>query len=1087
MKFYFENYYNELKEIVNSCQKLEESISETWRPYFYQLPGMYRFCYNIALSGETDDTVLKRLYIAIEYLMSPLDFMPELVYGPDGFNEDIYFMALTIKEICTKIKKELIGRYWEINTDCDKYADEIIALARRELPENILKKVISFYNDYESPSSPGEIRTMLSSKEKTEIPEKKSGVSPLPEKESDNVNDAINHIDGPCVVFAGPGSGKTRTIEERVFNLVNKAGILPENILVTTFTNKAANELIVRLRDRFSDREDADRIMSALSVLTIHSFCFSLLKQYQHRILFLNETYTPVEEGDQMLFIYRHSGDKFLNIKRYFPYWKNSRIKDGEQVYNLDLFDYYSEVLQIYNFLSEEILGADLDMQMEFFKIIKNPIPRCFEDNIIATYPAYWKLLLESGMMDQSIILSYTEALLKNDQILNEVRRKYKYILVDEYQDTNPVQDRIFRHISGENGNLFVVGDDDQSIYRFRGAEVTNITEFTKRYPQSLIFRLNENKRSSKRIIEATAKLIEHNKYRVEKELFTENEQGNPITLVECKNDNDQAEKTAEIITELKNNHIIENLSQVAILFRSVKMLGPKFKKVLADKGIECMITSDKSLFKTDEIKGLLQVLKFIEKEELVINGRNYMLFFCKAGLENKDDIHGMIEQWHKQLLDNSYGSLLEFYYAILHGTGIILKPESDDSCLGNLGVLSELIASFEGGQGGSVLKDRLAFFLQYCEMLEGGVDQAEMETADAVRLMTIHKAKGLQFDYVIIANVINNHFPMRYRPGPRQRAMGVILKGPEGRSYNEEEAEKCREEERRIFYVGLTRAAKGIFMLTEEGRISPFIQELGDLNKINAKPYGAVHISRIIKASTHNVMRISHSEIYDYRFCPGRYRYRHRYRFRGQAIQPLFSGLSLHRSLEVLHRMILDKQHINKDIIERIFDRCWIYPYGGEAKSEREKIGRIFFDYTDKLLTNGGKNRILQIEYPFMTARGDNVLTGKLDLVLENEDGQIEIIEFKFSRNRLLEPYTINQLNHYSLAFPRQNIILSAYYLKDREKQKIESLDKEKIMMQLEEDFTRIRNNEFERMPEKTKCKICPVAIVCGEKAVEV
>jgi DNA helicase-2/ATP-dependent DNA helicase PcrA len=1082
MKKYFEEYYKELNETVSICQKHKGIISKSWESYFIKLPELYWFCYNIAVSNEIDDFVLKRLYVAIEYLISPLDFMPELIYGPDGFSEDIYFIALTLKDIFPKIRKELIENYWEIETQYDKYTEQVISLATRELPAHILKSVRSFFEDYESPSSPQEIRNLLISDIEEETKKRKSQKLPSQKMDSSDVTDAIQHIDGPCIVFAGPGSGKTRAIEERVFYLVDKANKAPSNILVTTFTNKAANELIVRLRERFSEHKDVDIIMSSLSISTIHSFCFSLLKRYQHRILFLNETYVPIEENDQMLFIYRNSGERHLNLKRFYQYWKNSRMKAGENIYDLGLFDYYAEIIQIYNFLSEEILGSELNTQLEFFKIIKNSTPRCWEDNIIATYPNYWRLLLEKGMMDQSIILSYTEALLKYDQILNEVRKKYKYILVDEYQDTNPIQDRIFRQISGENGNLFVVGDDDQSIYRFRGAEVSNITEFTDNYPQSLIVRLNENRRSSKRIVESTKNLINHNKYRVKKDLFCNHEVGDHISLVSCKDVNDQAEKAAELIIKLKSENI-ENLSQVAILFRSVKKLGPKFKKALKEKDIECRVTSDKSFFRMDEIKGLLQVFKFIGEEELIIKGRNYLLFFRKAGIDIKDEMYKKIEYWHKDLHNNNYKSLLEFYYRILHDVNVFIELEDDESALGNFGILSELIASFEGGEGSFELKDKLKYFLQYCEMLDGGVDQAEIESGDAVQLMTIHKSKGLQFDYVIIANVIDGYFPLRYRPGPRQRAKGVILKGPEGRNYNKEEEIKSLEEERRIFYVGMTRAAKGIFLLTEEGEMSSFIKELGVLKKISTQPYDIINIPRRIKSSTGDILNITHSEIYDYRFCPGRYKLRHRYRFRGQAIQPLFSGLSLHRSLEVLHRMIYDRQRIDKDILNRIFDRCWIYPFGIEEESERNKVSKIFFLYADNLLQNIGKYRILQIEYPFRNARGVNVLTGKLDLVQENESGQIEIIEFKYNKNKLLVPYTINQLNHYSLAFPQQNIQLSAYYLKEQEKVKVDSIDKKIILEQLDDDFSKIRNKEFNQTPDKTKCKICPIAVVCGEK----
>lgn len=1084
MKAYFEDYYHELKQFVDSSREQENLISESWFPYFTELPELYKFCYHVSVSGEIDDDSLIHLYNAIEYLISPVDFMPELIYGPDGFNEDMYFIALTLNDIRHKIPNELIEQYWKFEEDIETYAAKIIVTARENLPEDILKSVDMFYKDYESPSSPEEIYNMLTAIEKPE----EETTKPQTEKKKarQDAESAIHHVHGPGIVFAGPGSGKTYIIENRVYNLIDNAGIPPENILVTTFTNKAADELTVRLRERFSDHKNVDKIMSELTIATIHSFCFSLLKQYQHRILFLKETYTPVEEGDQMLFIYRHSGEKFLNIKRFFRYWQNSRLKDGENRFNLGLFDYYTEVLQIYNFLSEEVLGADDSAtQLDFFKIIKSQKPRCFEDNIIASYPKYWQLLLDNGMMDLSIILSYAEAILKNDQILDEVRKKYKYIMVDEYQDTNAVQDRIFRQICGEDGNLFVVGDDDQSIYRFRGAEVTNITKFTDRYPHANVFRLNENRRSSKKIVKASKSLIEHNRHRVDKKLFSNNEEGGPVSVFVCQDEKSQARKAAEIIRDLKSEGHITNLSQVAILFRSVRKSGPIFKKILQEDGIECSITSDKSFFRTDEIKGIKQILEMLREESPNFRKKNYPLIFKKAGITDKEIMMEKIWSWRPQFQENQYNSLLEMYYNMLEDIGILIKLKDDDTSMGNLGIFSELIATYEGKDNSPVLSDKLKFFLQYCEMLDGGIDQADVEANDSVHLMTIHKSKGLQFNYVIIADVTKWHFPMSFRPGPRQRTKGVILKGPEGRKYDVAEEIMNLEEERRIFYVGMTRAAKGVFLLTEENNQSDFIKELGKIKVVQNKHYQVVKIPRQIKSSSGRILHVSHSEIYDYRFCPGRYNLNHRYRFKGQAIQPLFSGLSLHRSLEVLHRLIIDNQQVDENILGRIFDRCWIFPFGTEEEREKErkKNCEIFLAYAKELANMNGKQQLLQAEYPFMTASGKNVLTGKLDLVQKDKDGQLEIVEFKYNKNFLLESYTKNQLHHYSLAFPDQEVKLSAYYLKEGKKLPITPIDKKTIIGELEEDFRKIRDEEFDKHPEKKKCSICPVSIVCNER----
>jgi len=1076
MKTFYKDYHAELTNIVNTHVEQYNSDRNSWDPYYSQLPNLFLFCYQFAVSPGISEKVLKKLYVAIRYLISPLDFMPELVYGIDGFKEDLYLIALTLHDLNGQIPQEIIDHYWLLDHSIESFTDEVITLSKKELPEKVKSNVNEFYHHSTPPITINQIKDLLT-RENDHV--ENGEPSTIKSYDGNDIHYAIEHINGPCVVFAGPGSGKTYTIEERVCYLIEHHKVDPENILVTTFTNKAADELVVRIRHRLSHRRDIDEVMTNLTISTIHSLCYSLLKQYKHNILFLRETYAPVEEKDQLLFIYRNSGNNKLDLKKLYQYWRNSRKKGGEPVYHLGLFDYYSDVLRIYNYLSEEVLGAESQTQLLFSNIINNQKPRCIEDHIIASYPKYWELLRKNGILDQSIILSYTESLLKDNQILTRIREKYKYLLVDEYQDTNAIQDRIFNRVSGKDGNLFVVGDDDQSIYRFRGAEVTNITGFTDRHPHTSIVRLNENRRSSQRIVNTATCLIQKNKNRIRKELFSSNEEGDPVAVIACQNIDDQAKKAAEIINDLKENNRIENLSQVAILFRSVKKHGKKFTKTLREYEIDSKITSDKSFFKEELIKGLRQIFDIIKDPELTIKGRLYTAVFKKAEISKKDGIQ-LVEKWHSNLHADSYKSLLSLYYTILNDTDIIPRLSEDEDSLSNLGLLSEIIAVFEGGQLSGTLIEKLEFLLQYFKMLDGGIDQSELETEDAVQLMTVHKSKGLQFDYVIMANVVEDEFPFPPRLDARQRAKGVILNGPDGRKLEDDESKKSVEEERRIFYVGMTRAAKGLFILTDEDNQSDFIKELGSDVEFSKSNPETTYIPRKINSSSDNVLHLSHSDIYDYTFCPGRFKLRKKYGFKGQAIRPLFAGLSLHRSLEVLHRMLIDGQHINEEILERIFNSSWVAPFGPEPENEKEKIQAIFYDYAKAFVHENDAYKVINTEFPFVTAHSHNVLTGKLDLIQENSDGQIEVVEFKYNKNPMLDEYVRNQLLLYSLAFPERDVKLYAYFLKQRKKSPEAIPDKKEITENVKETFDKIRSKKFEYTPGKKRCEICPVSMIC-------
>jgi DNA helicase-2/ATP-dependent DNA helicase PcrA len=1070
---------------IKAWEKLPGAKEDPWWPYILQMPQI------ISLMGSIAKTDYKNPHVlfSLQYLQNPLDLIPELVHGLEGYREDLYLLVRTIDEsLAHPGAKKTVVKKWRGSIPIDDYLSQVKELSKRDLNPRILAMIDKMLEDahlFARFSQP--MDDLISTKP---LPPTKTTYV---KDESDDRNDAIQYGDGSVIVFAGPGTGKTRIIEDRVAYLVLKMGVNPQNILVTTFTNAATDELLDRLRACFETRPDRDMILSQLTVGTIHSFCYKLVKAYQHRILFLQGTFTPAEERNQLLFIYRNSGR--LGLKNLYEQWRAERMADPRHSWRTRKIHFYKEVALLYNLISEEILNASPEIQTRYHSILLGE-GNSLDHRIIRTYPHYWSAMLEAGRIDQSMVLSYVDALLDSPLVRNMVSSRYRYILVDEYQDTNPVQDRIFRKIAGRNGNLFVVGDDDQSIYRFRGAEVGNIITFSDRMDRPFKVYLRKNHRASKRLVKTASRLISHNKQRVNKRIYSDHEEGQYPVLVVANSIEEEAQTAAKMVRQLRENGNINTWNAVAVPFRSLiwkdwnaspkwrKGIGAHYREAFQEEEIPTIVTSDRGFFSRPEIRGLSAVLELlIDPEKVPSRNRKMMEYFRLLNIDKNEAVI-FIEKWRELLYreEPKEKSLLGLYYRVLNETNALEQIRYSDTggeILRNLGTFSELIAEFEKGDRAASLEKRLLFFNQYREMVDGAVDQAEEEMDEAVHFLTVHKSKGLQFDYIVLPHLVNGFFPMNFPMGPQEK-LRILFSG------QDEDKKAIEEEERRVFYVALTRAAKGAILLTTPKNRSPYLNEIKAC-LIEGKSLRSN--KRSVSPPSKRALRASHSELYDFNFCPGRYRISHDLGFAGMAIRPLFEGLSLHRSLEVLHRLASEGTVPREEDLERIFSRCWIETWESKRHpKQKEKIYSIFRSYGGMFINNlqQKKLKVLDVERPFLATERNDIVTGKIDLLIENPEGR-EVVEFKYHKNPALDPYIKNQIDHYRLSFPGEAPRFVVYYLKEEKRNEVQPQEEKKVWDNIHTTFDKIRQKHFEPSPRKMQCKICPVRLLCYDGRIAV
>ena len=600
----------------------------------------------------------------------------------------------------------------------------------------------------------------------------------LLEKLNDKQREAASQIDGSILILAGAGSGKTRTITYRIAHMIENVGISPYSILAVTFTNKAAKEMRERVEDLVGD------IAKACTISTFHSFGMRLLRMYASEVGY-NPNFTIYDIDDQKRIV--------------------KAILKGQNISFNGVKLTERDIVSIISKIKEEIKTLD-----EYSVMNKQ---------IIEVYDKYNRALLESNAMDFSDILLNTYKLLQKPEILEKVQNKYKYIMIDEYQDTNNLQYKIIDLIARKSSNLCVVGDENQSIYGFRGANILNILNFETNYNNAKIVKLEENYRSTTTILDAANELIKNNKSSKDKKLWTQNGKGDLIKVLVCDNGRDEVSRIIEFIKENHQNGV--PYRDMTILYRT-NAQSRIFEEGLLRYSIPHKVFGGISFYSRAEIKDIIAYLSIIvnpqdelnlqriinvpkrkvgEKgvEKIIAYARENDLNLLEA-LSHIKEISGLtavgkeklLEMYDiiKELKDLSYTETSSYIVQTLidkiHYIDYINETYDDaEARIENIDEFKNSILELENVVG----ELRLNEYLENVSLISA-TDDLE-EKSDYVKLMTIHNSKGLEFPIVFLVGFENEIFP-----GTR-----AMLD------------EKEMEEERRLCYVALTRAEKKLYL----------------------------------------------------------------------------------------------------------------------------------------------------------------------------------------------------------------------------------------------------------------------------------
>ena len=606
---------------------------------------------------------------------------------------------------------------------------------------------------------------------------------------NDKQYEAVVNTEGPCLVIAGAGSGKTKVLTHKIAYLIGEKGAKPWDILAITFTNKAANEMKERIANLVGD--DAKDIWMG----TFHSICVRILRRFIDRIGF-DSSFIIFDTSDQRTLVKNCMKDLAIDDKLFNDRSVLSEISNAK-----------NEMLEPEQYTAR----ANSDFRKE---------------KIATVYELYQKRLKENNAIDFDDIINYTiKILMENPDVLEYYANKFKYVLVDEYQDTNKAQFTLVTLLASKNGNITVVGDNDQGIYSFRGADISNILNFERDFPGTKIIKLEQNYRCTGNILKAANSVIKNNEVKYKKELWTQNEEGNLPKVYQADNEYDEATYIVTEIEHLKREEYYK-YSDFAILYR-MNTQSRAIEDILRRENVPYKIVGGLKFYERKEIKDIIAYLRLIQNSadnlslKRIINepkrgiGKTSLDKVEAIAEQNGTSMYEVIKHADQYGLNRVFLNSREFVNVIEE-----LKDKKDEL------VISELIKTTLKKTGYTkaleeentieaenrienleeFLTVAIEFEEEYAEnslsqFLEGitlssDIDNVE-EDEDSVTLMTLHSAKGLEFPVVFLVGMEEGIFP----------------------GYKSISEPKELEEERRLCYVGITRAKEHLYLTCSKQR----------------------------------------------------------------------------------------------------------------------------------------------------------------------------------------------------------------------------------------------------------------------------
>jgi DNA helicase-2/ATP-dependent DNA helicase PcrA len=974
--------------------------------------------------------------------------------------------------------------------------------------------------------------------------------------------EAVLHGDGPLLIVAGAGTGKTKVITSRILHLIDgrKGSILkakPSEILALTFTEKAAQEMV--------ERVDIGMPLGyeEVWIKTFHGFAEKVLRESGHEIG-LDRDYKLLNKLQQWMMMKKHLFEFELDYFR--PLATPNSFIDT-------LITHFSRIKE--EFISPEEYSAYADRKLaevmekaklsaeakgDYAKIDKKSVLGIEVEEVrkileaAKAYKKYQEIMLKENCLDFGDLSYYVLKLFEErPSVLREYQNRFKYVMIDEFQDTNYAQFKLMMLLCGGNRgvgdtrgsghrNICVVGDDDQSIFRWRGASLSNILQFQKEFPDAKKIVLTENYRSNQNILDASHHFIKFNdpdrlefKEKISKKLKSQSKKKEPIETVHFDYYMGEVSFVVEKIKELVNDPI--PYKDIAVLVRANAHALPfadEFKKA----GIPFQIKTPKGLLSMDEIKDIIALVKVMSdrtndvammrilKIEIFGIKMEQILDVLKAAKDKNTHISSVLQSFKDSDvlpgMETPLTSFIQFFEELtefsknrtagevinqfLIKSGYLDKLSSEFTLenqqkIENITAFSKLVWQFEKENEENSIID-FAEFLKLIE--ESNIPLAEAEQVapdiDAVQILTTHGAKGLEFDTVFIVNLVDHRFPILNRKDPLHIPLELTKEiFPEGDFHIEEE--------RRLFYVALTRAKRKIFLTysnkyegAKKWRKSQFLEEIlesklitevekvdeaGGQNPIQIKTFKSP-IDTAPK-SWINHKSFSYSQIDTFKICPLKYGYRYALNVPTPPHHLTNFGVSVHETLKDFYRILMaDKSRATFDLMKELFEKNWLssgYDNKEHEIRRREQGLRIL----TKFYEDNHDPWVIPafIEKNFNIKIGDYMLTGRIDRIDKLPDGVYEVIDYKTSESKAIDQMKKLQLYLYALVcrdiFRIPATKLSFYFLEDGKKVSIstgyDELDsvKEDILNYIEQ----IRKTDFVPTPGFL-CQFCDYRLIC-------
>lgn len=956
-------------------------------------------------------------------------------------------------------------------------------------------------------------------------------------------HEAVTATEGPVLIVAGAGTGKTRVITTKVAHLLSvKKGLKPENILALTFTDKATDEMQQRVENIVGERA------RDIWIFTFHAF--------SRKILAENGSHIGIPANFKIL----NDTEKWIMLKKLLPELKlDYYLQLADPAGVLNSFIHFISRAKDELILPEEYAEYAKGLRKDFEKRKKALSPDELssaelevrrEEEVARIYNLYQKRTLEENALDFGDLIIYTIKLFKKrPNILAHYQKEFKYIVVDEFQDTNIAQIELLNMLSKRHGNICVVGDDDQAIYRFRGASYASFLKFTESFSELKTIKLTQNYRSTQRILKAAGRLIAHNgkdRYDPKKNLWTEKAEGAEVKVLVASDYKDEAKAAADEIEAIYTGMDKDKrrYSDIAVLYRA-----HSHKEILLNelksRGIPVAVVRGVGLFETEEIRDVMAYLNVINDPEDSVSIFRVLTtplwnvdiedLIAISGVANSEDrpIYEVIKDPNrikdvqgatkKRLADFRDGikrlmrvakreNASELFREFLAESGYLnqfLKnrnAENEQKAL-NIGRFFSFINTYLRNNN----DQSLAGFMDYLEyFIEAGGDPGQEElilSEDAVRFMTIHSAKGLEFPHVFLISLVQSRFPTPRRREPIPFPDGLMReKLPTGDFH--------REEERRLCYVAMTRAQETLFLCgidKPNNRTSMFLKEVlteaaaeaGEITLANIRPSGDIE-SRIDNLLLDRIRRyesgkgaeyklpkpgkLSYTQLDTYGRCPLQYKFTYIYKIPRRRRSALTFGSNMHSTLEDFFALIQKKKPVDKKILFELFNRHW-NRFGYETKLD-EKNYRKTGEKSLDVFYNRHKDMLhkppLFLEKKIDLRVGDYTLDVRIDRIDDLGNGAVEIIDYKTGKPKD-ESFASEslQLSIYALACrdvlklePRQ---LSFYYINPNTKITTarSEEDYKKTKETIIETGTKIHAEEFDPTPGRL-CDWCDYRLLC-------